>query len=265
MKRLILTYNQSCNLTCDFCYVSFHHEKIDDKTIEIINRVIELEFDIITFGGGDAFSKKKFREACEICKKHNLKTHVDTNCIAIKNKDFTFIENYVDLLGISIDGVGEMHNRMRKSDNLFAKVDQVLSTLQKQGIQVKINTVVTKKNKEDVINIFKYLQKFNNISIWSLYQFFPLDAAKNNKDFFEINDLEFELITKSLHSNNFKIEKFKFSSRVSGYIFSDELGHLYTNNINGNYISIGSIFDKSIDDKLKTLNLGINPIVQYRY
>lgn len=265
MKRLIVTYNQSCNLSCDFCYVSFHNKKIEDKTICIVEKAIELRFDVITFGGGDAFSKKHFREACIICKSHDIKTHADTNCIAIKPTDYKFIEENIDLLGISLDGIGIVHDRMRKSNNLFSKVNSVLVNLEKQNFKVKINTIVTKQNKDDLNNIYNYLNSFNNISIWSLYQFFPLDVAKRYQENFKICDQEFDLITESFKNTNFNIEKFKFSDRVSGYIFSDELGNLYTNVIDGNYITIGSIYDNTIDDKLQSLNLNINPKVEYRY
>lgn len=265
MKRLILTYNQSCNLSCDFCYVSFHNKKIDDKTICIIEKAIELQFDVITFGGGDAFSKPKFREACRICKNHGIKTHVDTNCIAIKSEDYQFIERYIDILGISVDGVGTMHDKMRKSSNLFSKLHSVLTILDQQNIKIKVNTVVTRRNKSDLNNIFNYLNTFKNISIWSLYQFFPLDAAKKQKESFEISNEEFEMVTEPYKSINFYIEKFKFRERVSGYIFCDEIGNLYTNNINGNYHQICSIFDLSVNDRLQALNLSINPKVKNRY
>ena len=55
MKRLIITYNQNCNLKCKFCYIDFHYQKIEDKTNEIVAKAIEYGFDIITFGGGDSF------------------------------------------------------------------------------------------------------------------------------------------------------------------------------------------------------------------
>jgi MoaA/NifB/PqqE/SkfB family radical SAM enzyme len=224
-----------------------------------------LGFDIITFGGGDAFSKKHFREACTICKSHGVRTHSDTNCISIKPYDYKFIIENIDLLGISLDGIGLVHDMMRKSNNLFSKVDSVLLNLEKQNFKVKINTVVTKKNKNDLNNIYNYLKKFTNIQIWSLYQFFPLDAAKKHQENFKISDQEFDSITEPFQNTNFNIEKFKFSDRVSGYIFCDEIGNLYTNGIDANYLTIGSIYDNTIIDKLQSLNLSINPKVEYRY
>ena len=192
MKRIILTYNQSCNLTCDFCYVNFHHQKIVDKTFEVVKRAISLDFDVVTFGGGDSFSKSSFRKSCILAKENNLFTQVDTNGISITQSDFSFIDNYVDLIGIPLDGIGEIHNYMRKSKNLFTKVNTVLQTLKESKTRIKINTILTKQNRESIYDIHRYLMQLENIDSWSIYQFFPLSTARKNKDMFEISNDDFE-------------------------------------------------------------------------
>lgn len=267
MKRLILTYNQSCNLNCDFCYVNFHHQKIEDKTYEVVKRAISLGFDVITFGGGDSFSKSSFRESCIIAKENGLFTQVDTNGISITQSDFAFIEKYVDMIGISLDGIGETHNYMRKSKQLFTKVNAVLQTLQDSKTKIKINTILTKQNIETIYDIYRYLMQFENIDRWSIYQFFPLSAAKKRKDKFEVNNDDFDRVLTFLDNEDkkFKIDKFKYSDRVSGYIFCDEQGKLYTNSIEGDYRDICSIFDCDVVEKLSKLNEFINPKTKNRY
>lgn len=268
MKRIILTYNQSCNLSCDFCYVNFHHQKIKDKTYEVVKRAISMDFNVITFGGGDSFSKRTFRESCKLAKESGLFTQVDTNGISIEQSDFAFIENYVDLIGISLDGIGETHNFMRKSKGLFSKVDNVLQTLNELNSKVKINTILTKQNRESLYDIYRYLMQFENIDRWSIYQFFPLSSARENKSMFEIDNEEFDsalAILDKHQETNFTIEKFKFNDRVSGYIFCDERGGLYTNSIGGEYRDICSIFDDDVAKKLLELNEFINPRTKNRY
>jgi MoaA/NifB/PqqE/SkfB family radical SAM enzyme len=268
MKRIILTYNQSCNLSCDFCYVNFHHRKIKDKTYEVVNRAISMGFNVITFGGGDSFSKRSFRESCKLAKERGLFTQVDTNGISIEKGDFAFIDNYVDLIGISLDGIGETHNFMRRSNDLFSKVDNVLQTLEESNTIIKINTILTKQNKESINDIYRYLMQFKNIDRWSIYQFFPLSSAREHKSTFEINIEEFDSALAFLDKQQdmkFKIEKFKFNDRVSGYIFCDEQGRLYTNSIEGEYRDICSIFDDDVAEKLLEFNEFINPRTKDRY
>ncbi|PZD96975.1 hypothetical protein DNH61_04830 [Paenibacillus sambharensis] len=267
MKRIILTYNQSCNLACDFCYVNFHHQKIEDKAYEVVARAISLDFNVITFGGGDSFSKSSFRKACILAKEHGLFTQVDTNGISITQSDYEFIEKYVDLIGISLDGVGEAHNSIRKSKNLYTKVNTILETLTDLKIRIKINTILTKQNKKSIYDIYRYLMKYDNIDCWSIYQFFPISVARKNKDMFEIlnNDFDDTLSFLDKEDSKFKIEKFKYSDRVTGYIFCDEQGKLYTNSLEGDYRDICSIFDLDVEEKLFRFNEFINPKTRDRY
>lgn len=267
MKRLILTYNQSCNLSCDFCYINFHHQKIQDKTYEIVKKTIQLNFNVITFGGGDSFSKSSFRDSCILAKENKMFTQVDTNSISINEKDFIFIEKYVDLIGVSLDGIGEEYNKFRKAKNLFDKVDSVLCRLDKLNTRIKINTILTNQNKNSINNIYSYISNFKNVDRWSIYQFFPLSTAKHNKDLYEVSNEEFDRTLDFLNNEKpkFKIEKFKYSDRVTGYIFCDEEGKIYTNSLEGKYIDICSIFDSDVEDKIMNLNVHVNPKTKNRY
>jgi hypothetical protein len=41
-------------------------------------------------------------------------------------------------------------------------------------------------------DIYRYITQFENIGRWSIYQFFPLPAAKINKDTFEVYNDDFD-------------------------------------------------------------------------
>lgn len=268
MKRLIITYNQSCNLKCQFCYIDFHYKKVNDKIAEVVKKAVELKFEVITFGGGDPFSKKSFREACNYAKENNLFVHVDTNTKAIREIDLEFINRNIDLLGISIDAIGQDYDEFRDTKKLFEKVDAVINQLSKDSqIQIKINTVVTKENVDKLSEIRDYISNKRNVVRWSLYQFFPLSIAATNKARYEISDRDFELATANIEfcDSKIKIEKFKFNERVNGYLFCDEEGNLYTNNIKGEYIRLFSIFDFDLKKRIEQIEELINPLTINRY
>ncbi len=268
MKRLIVTYNQSCNLTCKFCYIDFHHQKVDDKVLDIVKKAVELEFEVITFGGGDPFSKKSFAPACRFAKEQGLFVQVDTNAKAIKEPDFNLIAGSIDLLGISIDAYGEDYDDFRESKSLFKKVDAVIKRLHKESnTPIKINTIVTKTNKDKLLDIQNYILTCPNVVRWSLYQFFPLSFAASAQDSYEISDEDFDKAINSLEPFNIPIqlEAFKFSNRVNGYLFCDEEGRLYTNNIEGEYVKLFSIFDRNVKEEIDKIDELINPLTQDRY
>jgi MoaA/NifB/PqqE/SkfB family radical SAM enzyme len=268
MKRLIITYNQSCNLKCQFCYIDFHYQKVNDRVLDIVKKAIDLKFEILTFGGGDPFSKASFRKACDYAKKNDLFVHVDTNVKAIKKNDFDFIKDNIDLLGISIDAIGKEYDEFRDTKNLFDKVDFVINHLNKHTqTPIKINTVVTKTNKDKLIEIKNYILNKKNIVRWSLYQFFPLSFAATNKELYEISEHDFDDAIASLgvFNSTMKLEVFKFKDRVHGYLFCDEEGRLYTNDIKGVYVTLFSIFDLDSTEKIEQIKELINPLTADRY
>jgi MoaA/NifB/PqqE/SkfB family radical SAM enzyme len=254
MKRLIITYNQSCNLSCNFCYIDFHHRKIVDKTINVVEKAIENGFNYITFGGGDAFDKKSFRTACIIAKENNVYTHVDTNAVNVKSSDVRFINNYVDLLGISIDAIGRKYDDFRNHKDLFEKVNSTIIKLDDySNVPIKINTIVTKENMSYLPMIRDYILQFRNIKRWCLYQFFPLSAAKINRKKYEICDSVFDLVTQQLDSSIISIECWKYVNRITEHLFCDEEGNLYTNSTDGDYVDLFSLFDKDVKAKLDSI------------
>ncbi len=268
MNRLILTYNQNCNLKCRFCYIDFHYQPVTDKSVEIVEIAIDNNFNIITFGGGDSFSKKKFREACKLAKANKIFTHVDTNAKAIKETDIEFISNYVDIIGISLDSIGEKYDDFRESKNLFEKVDLVMKQLDiNSNTSIKINTVVTKANSKNIFEIRDYILKFKNVKRWSLYQFFPLSAAKKESKEYEISEIEYDEIVQNLNLSelDIEVECFKFKDRVQGYLFCDEEGNIYTNSIDAEYIKMFSIFDENLKSHLNYISDQINPKTMVRY
>jgi len=268
MRRLIITYNQSCNLKCKFCYIDFHYRKVNDQVAEVVKKAVDLKFEVVTFGGGDAFSRKSFRDACMYAKENGLFVHVDTNTKAIKQTDLDLINRYIDLLGISIDAIGQDYDEFRDTKKLFEKVDAVINQLSNYPqVQIKINTVVTKENFDKLLDIRDYISTKKNIVRWSLYQFFPLSAAAKNKERYEISDHDFERATADIifTDSNIRIEKFKFNNRVNGYLFCDEEGNLYTNNINGEYIKLFSIFEPDIKKRIEQMEQLINPLTMNRY
>lgn len=235
--------------------------------MEIIQRAAKLGFDIITFSGGDPFSKSNFRKACIEAKKFGLQTHVDTNALAIREEDISFIEDNIDILGISIDGVGETHNELRESKNSFRKIEDLLSVISSTKTIIKVNTILTKENVNCLNELSSFLRQYPQVSIWSIYQFFPLDAASKYKDRYYIDIDEFTRRTRTLLINTrLKIEVLPYSNRVNGYLFVNELGQMFTNSLAGKYINLGSIFTTEIDSlesKLKEL-INLRTVNRYK-
>ena len=88
-----------------------------------------------------------------------------------------------------------------------------------------------------------------------------------NSSVYELSDYEYDEIIHNLNLSELRIdvECFKFKDRVDGYLFCDEEGNIYTNNIEGDYIKLFSIFDEDAYSKFNSIKEKINPKTSIRY
>ena len=114
-------------------------------------------------------------------------------------------------------------------------------------LKVKINTVVTKKNAQDIIKIGHFLRRFHP-SRWSLYQYWPLGFGLKNNERFIIGQSEFLAITEQVEQQDFgfTVECNTISCRDSTYLFVTHSGVLYVlhpNSTDG-YLRVGKDFQR---------------------
>ncbi len=187
-----------CNLSCKFC---FRRLKIKESSFTEIKRIIkklsEYNTDTLVLSGGEPLLIKDIKKILIFTKKQKIKTVLQTNGILLKKK-IKFLIPYIDWISISLDGYDKKTNSIMRSEEQFNAVMEILPIIKKYKIKVKLGTIISKKNSENIKNI-GYLIK-NYVTIWKLYQFYPRSntyAYKNKKNFF-ITKKEFLKITQEV-------------------------------------------------------------------
>lgn len=166
IKLLLAT---SCNSDCIYCYqslASYNSELINVKQIDVIGKWISNEIEnnqikdvnIELFGGEPLLAKsiipKLYELLSEIVRKHSIKltTAIITNATLLSDDLIKiFIENDVEMK-ITIDGVGDKHNRRRK-----------LKGSKKDGYEIVFNSLknIIKAGGVDLIGIRMNVDKLN--------------------------------------------------------------------------------------------------------
>ena len=258
-ERIIINFMEVCNMKCPFCYVPFDGKKIDFYRCKcMIEKCKSLGIKIITFSGGDPFIYSEFRDLLIYAKNLQFETHVDTNGICLNNDDYFLISETSTLLGLPIDGSNtKNHNKMRKFNKHFDIVIKHIKNLKDFKIRLKINTVVTKINFEDTINIFRLVNSLN-IDFWSLYQFIPLHDAFLNASSYSLPYYKFESLVNLINSEKYKFnfEPGSANERTGDYLFVSPNGSVYTHDCKDltKYKFIGSFFDNNWQSKFEKLN-----------
>jgi MoaA/NifB/PqqE/SkfB family radical SAM enzyme len=153
---LILFINSICNQKCDHCFYWRSLNGKDDLTrdeIFALSRSLG-RIENLNLSGGEPFLRAEFGEICRQFIQHNKvrQIYVPTNGYftdrTIKQITETLKEPELDLFvaEISLDGLGEFHNKFRGSPGAFDKAMQTydaLAKLQETDRRLRIHSIST--------------------------------------------------------------------------------------------------------------------------
>ena len=144
-----------CNLTCDYCYRI--NSTNDFMTQEVFERVLSklIDFDVkqINITGGESLLHPKWREYIKCAHEMNFQVILSTNGLLLNLDDP--ILNYIDVLAIGLDGSCEEIDSKFRGMNHFSIVNDIIQKYKKKkyNFSLKINTVLTKENYDDIENM----------------------------------------------------------------------------------------------------------------
>ena len=170
---LILFVNNICQLRCDMCfYWDSMQVKTTQLTLEEIEKLAKSLPNLLqlTLTGGEPSLRKDLPEIPKIFSTHsNLsKCTVVTNgmlCERIRDQVYKFVtENpTVDFrMSISMDAIGDLHDKIRGVKGSFKNAEKTLNLLFKirdevPNLWVDVNTTISKYNCEEFENIHNHI------------------------------------------------------------------------------------------------------------
>lgn len=164
VPSLILALTSDCNLGCVYCYASAHDnpenmvqgdyvEAIDYFVMESFGKCTQVE--LVLHGGGEpTLNPRRFREVVSLfynkCKSFHLEPIIgmETNGCFAPSVLETIVEFDVKV-GVSIDGLAEIHDKQRPFLNgkgSFSRIEQNLNALSERGVDVGVVSVVTEES-----------------------------------------------------------------------------------------------------------------------
>ncbi len=190
-----------CNMDCKFCFANWRENRKQlplEKVFEIIDKLKQYGLQAINLTGGDPLVRKDIIEICKHCKELGLITIISTTGIELlRDKE---VLKYIDSINLPLDSFEqEIHNFMRPCSikNHHKLVLELITYIRENypNIKIKINTMVGKLNKDDVINIGKLIK--GKVYSWKLGKFFSSGYGKQFEEMFEISVEEFEEVVRN--------------------------------------------------------------------
>jgi MoaA/NifB/PqqE/SkfB family radical SAM enzyme len=169
---LILFINSICNQKCEHCFYWRNLNRKDDLSTEelfALSRSLG-RIENLNLSGGEPFLRPEFGEICRQFIRQNKvrQIYVPTNAYftekTVKQVTETLKEKDLELFvaEISLDGLGEFHNKFRGSPGAFDKAMQTydaLAELQKSDRRLRIHSIstATDVNMDEIRRLTSYL------------------------------------------------------------------------------------------------------------
>lgn len=173
----------SCNMRCDYCYYLEKEEmvageghaqvsKMSDKVLEafVQSYIASQPYNApvsFTWHGGEALLRPRsfYEKALALQRKYaggrRIENSLQTNGVLLNADWCRFFRDHNILVGISLDGTEEQHNKYRRTlsgGDSFALVMRGIGLLQQHGVDFNILSTVNSYNVDSPLEYYRFLK-----------------------------------------------------------------------------------------------------------
>lgn len=170
---LNVSLTENCQFQCRFCDTwknkpDLNKELNTAQWLEAIATFHSLSPQArINFSGGEPLLKKELAEILRFCHYSGIKTSISTNGGAFNEKKAAEIAcSGIDIIGISVDGYGNLHDELRGFPGAFSRIQQAIKWIRHDNRNSEINllTIIMKDNLNDIRKIVQWADEDENIT-----------------------------------------------------------------------------------------------------
>lgn len=206
-KIIVWNITSKCNMHCEFCYGPEEQKELTtEEALEKIRQFKKQGATSLVFTGGEPLLRQDIIELIKHAKQQGLFTILHTNGLLIDNNFLDKLENWLDQINLPLDGYNDETNSLMRGKSHFQRIIDSLGLLKNRKIRVIISTVVTRVNKDFIVQLGKIIPEY--VYKWRIFQFSPEARAKEVADKYGISDGEFEKISSQIEKLDlpFKIQ-----------------------------------------------------------
>lgn len=159
---MTLGITSGCNYRCKHCGNNSVIPKETDLTpgeiYKLIDEMVDLNLLKINFTGGEPTTNPKLLDYIRYVKGKIPRITITTNGSLITDEMAKKLkEAGLNMAKISIDGLSEFHNQFRNFENAYEKAIDAIKNFQKHGVEVRVQSTLTKKNTRDLLDLMEVL------------------------------------------------------------------------------------------------------------
>lgn len=260
LQLLELNYNNTCNFSCKHCFsanLSTSNRKITlDEVRKLSQQADELGVWQWHLQGGEPLIWDDLDQVIEAVNPSKYYLFLTTNGYLLTSEKAKHLAHIgVDKISVSLDSFdGTAHDTFRNKPGSHKKAIEALFNAQKAGMQVNINTVITRQNirSNEVLDIIAFAEK-NGFTILFLVATASGKWAGRTDMLINEDDANYlkELKQKHpvMHRDLYPLFDFEWGCRtMNGLVYITENGDLLSCPFI--HIKIGNVFEESLKDIL---------------
>ncbi len=185
-RQAVWEMTLKCNMNCMHCGskagTAREKELSTEECLNIADQLIDMNCKFITLIGGEIFLKKDWEKVARRFIDNGVYTNIITNGYNLGDEQYRQLEESgIKQVGISIDGMEAVHNKIRRNPNSFEHVLSTLEKLREKGYHTEAITTLSDLNFDCLEDMYKlFLDK--GVEIWQLQIVSPMGNAKNNRE-----------------------------------------------------------------------------------
>ncbi|MDF2923255.1 MAG: albA 2 [Paenibacillaceae bacterium] len=162
---VVWSVTRSCNLKCMHCYANSENKRYEGEldtaaALQLIDEMAEMKVPVILFSGGEPLVRPDIFQLAEYAIGKGIRVTFSTNGTLIDPAKARRIKELgIGYVGISLDGVGAVHDYFRCKDGAFALAMQGVRNCLEQGQKVGLRFTMNRHNIAQLPLIFELMEE----------------------------------------------------------------------------------------------------------
>jgi len=165
-KKPVVVWNMTrrCNLKCIHCYAhardrNFEGELTTPQAREMIDDLSAFGVPVLLFSGGEPLMHPHLIELAEYAVYKGMRAVISTNGTLITPEKARMLKDIgLSYVGISLDGMEEIHDRFRAVKGAFKSAMDGIHNTQSAGIKVGLRFTINRFNVGEIPKVFDLLE-----------------------------------------------------------------------------------------------------------
>ncbi len=168
-KKPVVVWNmtQRCNLKCVHCYAQAKDENGQDEigteaAKALIDDLAAYGAPVMLFSGGEPLVREDLVELASYATAKGMRAVISTNGTLISAAKAAELKKVgLSYVGISLDGMEEVHDRFRGVPGAFKKALKGIENCKAEGLKVGLRFTINKRNVSEIPGVFRLLREMD--------------------------------------------------------------------------------------------------------